>query len=52
MAFVIIYLILAVVFAVIGSEMAKSRNRDAAAWALICALLPLLGIVALERNPI
>ncbi|MDX0889749.1 hypothetical protein GOE07_02310 [Sinorhizobium medicae] len=47
MAFVIIYLILAVVFAVIGSEMAKSRNRDAAAWALICALLPLLGIVAL-----
>jgi hypothetical protein len=47
MAFLIVYLILAVVFAFIGSEMAKSRNRDAAAWALICALIPLLGVVAL-----
>ncbi len=47
MAFIIVYLILAVVCAVIGSEMAKSRNRDAAAWALVCALLPLLGIIAL-----
>jgi hypothetical protein len=47
MVFVIIYLILSVVFAIIGSEMAKSRNRDAAAWALICALTGLLGIIVL-----
>lgn len=47
MALLIIYAILAVIFAVIGAEMAKSRNRDAAAWALICALVPLIGIIAL-----
>jgi hypothetical protein len=45
--FFVVYIVLAVVFALIGSEMAKSRNRDAAAWALISALFPLLGILAL-----
>ncbi len=47
MAFVLIWLVVGVVFAFIGAGMAKERNRDAAAWGLICALTGLIGVIAL-----
>lgn len=47
MPFVVLYLIIGIVFAVIGSSMARSRQRDAALWAVICFLFPLIGVLAL-----
>jgi hypothetical protein len=47
MGFFILYLIAGVVFAAIGGEMAKARNRDAAVWALLCFATGLLGIIVL-----
>ncbi len=43
----IVYIFIGVVFAFIGAEMAKSRKRDAAIWAVISFLFPLVGVIAL-----
>lgn len=51
MPILIIYLfIIGPIFAVIGSRMARARNRDAMVWALICYLFTLLGIFILSNS--
>jgi hypothetical protein len=43
----IITLLTACLFAWIGSEMAKRRNRDPLAWGIICVIFGLFGIIVL-----
>jgi hypothetical protein len=43
----IIAIVVGIVCAFIGAEMAKNRGRDAAVWAVICFLFPIVGILAL-----
>lgn len=47
MIILVLYVVFAIAFAVIGARMARSRNRDPAIWALICCLFPLLGVIVL-----
>jgi len=47
MGFYFLYLISGAIFAVIGTEMARARNRDVAVWGLICFVTGLLGIIVL-----
>lgn len=47
MPILIVYIVVGVIFAVIGAKMARSRQRDPAIWAVICFLFPLIGVLAL-----
>ncbi|WP_416796230.1 hypothetical protein [Ciceribacter azotifigens] len=50
----VIYLIIALVFGLIGSSMATSRNRSSGLWFVLCAVFGLFGIIALlliGKNP-
>jgi hypothetical protein len=44
---IVVYLVLGIVLGIIGSTIAKSNGRDPAVWFVICAFVPLIGIVAL-----
>jgi hypothetical protein len=43
----ILVVFVAIFSAFVGARMAKSRKRDPAIWAVICFLVPLVGILAL-----
>jgi hypothetical protein len=47
MILVVFYLAIGVVFALIGSNMAKARNRDAVMWAIVCFLTGFIGVILL-----
>jgi hypothetical protein len=47
MAFFLIYVLLTIIFTIIGVNMARSRNRDTAVWGLICALTGFVGVIVL-----
>jgi F0F1-type ATP synthase membrane subunit c/vacuolar-type H+-ATPase subunit K len=44
-------LLISLLFGFAGASMAKVRARDPSAWFLICALIPVLGLVALAQSP-
>lgn len=44
---IIITLIVIALFAWLGSEMAKTRNRDPIAWGIVCALFGIFGVCVL-----
>ena len=43
----LITLIIIGLFAWLGSEMAKSRNRGQVTWAIVCALFGIFGVIVL-----
>lgn len=43
----IFILLIAIVFGLIGSSMAKKRGRDAVGWFVICFLFPIIGLIIL-----
>ncbi len=43
----IIFLVVIGLFAWLGSEMAKTRNRSSIVWAIVCALFGVFGVVIL-----
>ena len=43
----IITLIVIGLFAWLGAEMAKTRNRNTTVWAIVCALTGILGVIIL-----
>jgi len=47
MVMLVVYVLIMVVFGVIGATLAESRNREPVVWGIICALFPLLGILIL-----
>ena len=47
MFFLVAYLLVGIIFALVGAKMARTRQRDPAIWAIVCFLFPLIGILAL-----
>ncbi len=43
----IVFLIVTGLFAWLGAEMAKTRNRDSTTWAIVCGLTGLIGVIIL-----
>ncbi len=50
MIFVVIWIVFGIVFAVIGSNMARARGRDPAIWAVICFVSCLIGVIILAMS--
>ena len=46
----LIWLIIAIVFGVIGANVARNKGKDAAAWGIICFLLPFAVIFLLASS--
>lgn len=47
----LIYIVLMIVFGLIGAAIASSKNRNVFGWSVLCALFPLIGIIILLCMP-
>jgi hypothetical protein len=47
----LVVLVVSLLFGSVGASMARSRAKDPSVWFLICALTPVIGVVALAQSP-